>query len=100
MNVRPAGAEDAAREEKPPNEGVMLFPLVRPPKPLKPPVFPNPENAVGVELALAADVVRENPLNPLKAPVPSPSDPVFLRLAFLIARFFNTSSLATENVPA
>lgn len=28
------------------------------------------------------------------------SPPTFLRLAFLMGRFFNTSSLATENVPA
>lgn len=135
----------AAGDEKPPNEGVMLFPLVRLLKPLKPPPpFPKPENAVGGEAALAAAALKAKPWKPLKAPLLSPwntrtqqtdekfiifiennvnicgvfsqyncrtvwkyvavysftSDPMFLRLAFLIARFFNTSSLASENVPA
>lgn len=60
-------AADLGGEEKPPNEGVVLFPLLRPPKPLKPPAFPNPEKAVGV----VEGVVIEKPLNPLKAPPPS-----------------------------
>lgn len=59
----------AAGDEKPPNDGVMLFPLVRPPRPLKPPPFPKPGKAAGVEAPAAADVLRENPLNPLKAPL-------------------------------
>lgn len=60
---------DVAGGEKPPNEGVILLPLVKPPKPLKPPPFPNPEKGAGVEVA--ADDAREKPLKPLKAPLPS-----------------------------
>lgn len=63
----PGEAEDVAEDEKPPNEGVILFPFVRPPRPLKPPPFPKPENAVTPPLAAAA--AAENPLKPLKAPV-------------------------------
>lgn len=66
----PGEAEDVAEDEKPPNEDVMLVPLVRPPRPLKPPPFPKPENAVVPPLA--AVVVKENPLKPLKAPGLSP----------------------------
>lgn len=65
------GEDVVAGEEKPPNDGVMLFPLVRPLRPLKPPPFPKPENPVGVELPLAA-VVKVIPLKPLKVPPPSP----------------------------
>lgn len=64
--------EVAAGEEKPPNEGVMLFPLVRPPRPLKPPLVPKPEKAGGVAPPPPPAAVRENPLNPLKAPLTSP----------------------------
>lgn len=65
----PGEADDVvAAEEKPPNEGVMLVPLV---SPLRPP-FPKPENAVVPPLAAAAAAVKANPLKPLKAPVLSP----------------------------
>lgn len=76
MFCSPGADEDAAGEAKPPKEGVPLFPFVRPPRPLKPPPFPNPENGVGVgvgagaELLLAA-AVKEKPLKPLNAPLPS-----------------------------
>lgn len=94
--------------------GVAALPLVRP---VKAPPFPKPENAAG------GDVVKEKPLKPLKVapvsvwkrggreegvatgPVPAQRHGLtsaggFLRLAFLIVRFFNTSLLATEKVPA
>lgn len=62
----------AGGDEKPPNDGAMLFPLVRLLRPLKLPPFPKPEKAAGAEAALAAAaVLREKPLNPLKAPPPS-----------------------------
>lgn len=62
-----------AGEEKPPNDGATLFPLVRLLRPLKPPPFPKPENGAGVEPPVAdADALREKPLKPLKAPLPSP----------------------------
>lgn len=74
MFCSPGADEDAAGEAKPPKEGVPLFPFVRPPRPLKPLPFPNPENGVGVgvgaELLLAA-AVKEKPLKPLNAPLPS-----------------------------
>lgn len=61
-----------ADEAKPPKEGVPLFPFVRPPRPLKPPPFPNPENGVGVGAELLhAAAVKEKPLKPLNAPLPS-----------------------------
>lgn len=53
----------------------MLFPLVRPLRPLNPPPVPKPENAVGVEAKLAAagdPVLKAKPLKPLKAPLDSP----------------------------
>lgn len=56
----------ATGEEKLPKAGPMLFPLVRPVRPLKPAPFPKPENAVA-EPPLAAEDA-ENPLKPLKAP--------------------------------
>lgn len=68
MFCSPGADEDAAGEEKPPKEGVPLFPFVRPPRPLRPPPFPNPAN--GAELLLAA-AVKEKPLKPLNAPLPS-----------------------------
>lgn len=70
MFCSPGADEDAAGEEKPPKEGVTLFPFVRLPRSLKPPPFPNPENGVGAELLLAA-AVKEKPLKPLNAPLPS-----------------------------
>lgn len=64
----------AGGDEKPPNDGAMLFPLVRLPRPLKLPPFPKPEKAAGAEAALAAAAaaaLAAKPLNPLKAPPPS-----------------------------
>lgn len=101
--------------EIPPTDGA--FPLVRP---VNGPLLLKPENAAVT--VLLTDGVKENPLKPLKVallsvwkrnedvePGKKPANPtqnqftspaVFLRLAFLIARFFNTSSLAMEKVPA
>lgn len=70
MNSPGAAGDDAAGAENPPNDGAMLFPLVRLLRPLKPPPLPNPEKAVGAEPPLAV-VLRENPLKPLKDPLPS-----------------------------
>lgn len=64
----------AGGDEKPPNDGATLFPLVRLPRPLKLPPFPKPEKAAGAEAALAAAAaaaLAAKPLNPLKAPPPS-----------------------------
>lgn len=93
---------DEAGAEKLPKEGVLLFPLVKPPKPLNPPPLPKPGKGVELDGALVVvdDGVKENPLKPLNVPPASVSDPTFRRLAFLIGRFFKTSSLARENVPA
>lgn len=57
----------AAGEEKPPKDGVMPFPLVRPVRPLNPAPFPKPENVV-VEPPVAVVGASENPLKPLKLP--------------------------------
>lgn len=99
------------------------LPLVRLDIDLKPAPLPKPEN----DAVPTADV-REKPLKALKAPPLSPcykttkliykspskhmtgclpghrrsvtSAPTLRRLAFLMERFFITSSVATENIPA
>lgn len=55
---------------KPPSGGALLFPLIRPPKPFREGVEPNPEKAPP-PVPPSPVALREKPLNPLKAPPPS-----------------------------
>ena len=46
VNSPGAAGDVAAGDENPLNDGAMLFPLVRPLRPIKPPPLLNPEKAV------------------------------------------------------